>query len=55
MRGNREQCIHYLEEAARRRPERVGLARKLADAYESSGQPRRATQLREEYGLDEAS
>jgi DNA-binding SARP family transcriptional activator len=50
-----ERAIPHLEEAVGRRPERVGLARKLADAYERSGQTRRAAQLREEYGLDEAS
>ena len=50
-----DRAVPYLEEAIGRRPERVGLARKLADAYERSGQTRRATQLREEYGLDEAS
>lgn len=50
-----DRAIPYLEEAVARRPERVGLARKLADAYERSGQARRAMQVREEYGLDEAS
>lgn len=53
--GRQERVIGYLEEALRRRPDRSGLARRLADAYEQIGQARRAVELRNEHGLDAAS
>ncbi len=53
--GRQKRVIGYLEEALRRRPDRSGLARRLADAYEQIGQPRRAVELRNEHGLDAAS
>ena len=53
--GQPDRAIPYLEQAVRRRQDRAGLVRRLADAYERSGQARRAGQLREEHGLDAAS
>jgi DNA-binding SARP family transcriptional activator len=50
-----DDAISYLEEALRLRPERTALARKLADVCERNGHPQRASRLRGEYGLDEAS
>ena len=47
--------IRHLEEAVRRHPDRTGLAGKLADAYEQSGNLRRAMDLREQHGLDAVS
>ena len=53
--AQQERVIGYLEEAVRRRSDRPGLARRLADAYEQIGQARRAVKLRNEHGLDAAS
>jgi hypothetical protein len=50
-----DDAISYLEEALRLRPERIAVARRLADIYERYAQPQRAAQLRGEYGIDEAS
>jgi DNA-binding SARP family transcriptional activator len=50
-----DDAVSYLEEALRLRPERIALARKLADVCERNGQPQRAARLRGEYGIDEAS
>jgi DNA-binding SARP family transcriptional activator len=46
-------AIPRLEEALRHRPDREQLARRLADAYEMTGQTRGAARLREEYGFRE--
>jgi hypothetical protein len=50
-----DDAISYLEEALRLRPERIAIARRLADVYERHAQSQRAAQLRAEYGIDEAS
>jgi hypothetical protein len=47
------EAVGHLEEALRRRPERGDLARKLVVACERCGLGRRATELCEEYSLEE--
>ena len=50
-----DDAIAYLEVALSLRPERISLARRLADMYAGNGHQQRADRLRREYGLDEAS
>ena len=49
-----DEAAAHLEKALHMRPERLDVARRLAEVHEMSGRRGRAAELRAEYGIDEA-